>query len=159
MYIGKKSVSGDVKEILDATANINMSLLDKGMNEFNNSRHALGDILNHDELFDEYPEMSYLPISFQSSDSENVFISGSSSAMLHKIFIDYSAVDAASSEASSFNKRLTATVLHEIQHFIQQVEKTPGGSSPDQWRQAVQKIHNDNPSHLVDYINIGPVFR
>jgi hypothetical protein len=99
------------------------------LNEENRSRGRipLSYILKHDQLFDLYPELRFMPVSFNADDMEaspfaiGAFNSSFNGISLNPIYAFENEQDALS------------TVLHEIQHAIQKTEDFAKGASPDSY--------------------------
>ncbi len=79
--------------------------------------YKLGDILEHDTLFIAYPEL----INYSVEISKSLKPNGSFNSKNNIISIN--------SELITNQKRLEATLIHEIQHAIQHIENFEGGSS------------------------------
>jgi hypothetical protein len=95
------------------------------LNEENRSRGRipLSYILKHDQLFDLYPELRFMPVSFNADDMEaSPFAIGAFDRSFNGISLN--PIYAFKNEQDSLS-----TVLHEIQHAIQQIEGFARGSS------------------------------
>ena len=104
----------------------------------NNGQAKLSDIITHDELFDNYPELRNATVIFK---------------------------DLPPGERGSYNRDTNTitlseqmrhapedTIVHEVQHAIQKIEGFTSGSNPDYWKgsaaasaraEAVQRIQNE----------------
>lgn len=78
----------------------------------------LGEIVKHDRLFEAYPQLKEVGVSFVDSESEN----GSYHAGMKEITL---------SKRLKMNKsKLKKTLAHEMQHAVQDIERFAVGSSP-----------------------------
>lgn len=81
-----------------------------------NSKYKLGDILEHSVLFELYPELRDYSIK-----TENMQSNGSHVAKRKTIYINNNLLGS--------NKNIEKTLIHEIQHAIQNIEHFEGGGS------------------------------
>lgn len=88
---------------------------------FRNGNAKLGDVFEHDKLYEVMPELADVPIRYV----ENLGAWGERSS---KGISLSSQLDASLREA---------VVLHEVQHEIQAKEDRPGGSNPEYWQNRI----------------------
>lgn len=98
-----------------------------------NSNYKLGDILDHDILFDLYPELKQYNVETVNLRNN---AKGSHVASKKTIYI--------SNKLLTSNKNIEATLIHEIQHAIQKSENFEGGKST-------------NKSKLAYYNSLGEI--
>jgi hypothetical protein len=84
-----------------------------------NNRVPLGYILDHPALFEAYPELNWVPVSFNPKDVD-VLSDGQFSRSTGVIGIN----------PLNTNKDILSTLLHEIQHVIQSKENFASGGNP-----------------------------
>ena len=85
----------------------------------------LGDMISHPELFTAYPELKDVPVSFQKLDGARGQYTRNSGYAFGDIDIDIS--------LKNNHEELKSTLIHEIQHAIQDYEEFARGASPDYW--------------------------
>ncbi len=90
-----------------------------------NSKSTIGEILNHDLLYEMYPELKNVKIEFKDIKPEidpktnkSYQLAGYYGTLTHKIIINNKLV----SEKYFSNDMLRKTILHEIQHIVQRKE-------------------------------------
>lgn len=98
-----------------------------------NSNYKLGDILNHDILFDLYPELKQYNVETVNLRNN---AKGSHVSSKKTIYI--------SNKLLTSNQNIEATLIHEIQHAIQKSENFEGGKST-------------NKSKLAYYNSLGEI--
>lgn len=84
-----------------------------------NGNATLEDVLQHDELFAAYPELRDVKVVFAELGEGT---RGSYNSNSNTIRLD-----------ESLRNKPDSTLLHEIQHVIQQIEGFSGGASPEYW--------------------------
>lgn len=91
----------------------------------------LGEYLKHDKLFEAYPALKEIKVSFDKLENGTL---GKYRVGKNEIVLDNSLRD---------NKaKLEKTLIHEIQHAIQEIEDFAGGSSEAYWKAQRQDIAN-----------------
>ena len=88
----------------------------------------LGDFLKHDALFEAYPRLKGVELRFEKLDDGT---RGAYNREENSITLD-----------SSLRNAPESTLIHEIQHAIQNIEGFAGGSSPEYW--ARREYENDD---------------
>lgn len=83
---------------------------------------TLGEYLKHDKLFEAYPELKDIKLSFDKLESG---VSGKYKLNQNEIVLDNSIRDDV--------EKIKSTLIHEIQHAIQRIEGFASGSSPKYW--------------------------
>lgn len=107
---------GIAREISDTPSKIDESKLRKTLELFSKEKATIGDVLNHPSLFRDYPELAKVPVG-----RTGLFDFGTSGAFgNNKIYLN----------PSKKTEELHSTLLHEIQHAIQEIDKMPLGGSP-----------------------------
>lgn len=86
-----------------------------------NNRVPLWYILDHPALFETYPDLRYLPVSFSIKDLGDVDNLGGFNSTTGVISLNPLALDT--------DEKTTSTLLHEIQHVIQGIEGFPKGGN------------------------------
>ena len=86
---------------------------------------TLGELIVHDKLFEAYPELKDMKVTFQNIEGQR----GSYSRSFGDINISRDLKEAAETDSA----RLLRVLSHEIQHAIQHIEGFARGSSPDYW--------------------------
>ena len=114
----------------DDTGKLKFSFSDKDMNLKNinykeNSSYALGDILEHDTLFMFYPQLSEYKVEFKDLNKNRQIkdgkLNGSYSRLNKIIRLDVN--------RANIKQDAEGTLIHEIQHAIQDIEGFTGGTS------------------------------
>lgn len=97
----------------------------KNLNFRENNTYKLKDVLKHDTLFTFYPQLKYLEVEFKDLNKnrrpEDGHLKGSYNRLDKKIRLDINMLN------SKINTE--GTLIHEIQHAIQHIEKFTGGTS------------------------------
>ncbi|NBW23160.1 MAG: hypothetical protein EBR82_85975, partial [Caulobacteraceae bacterium] len=95
------------------------------------NRIPLSYILDHPALFEAYPEIAWIPVSFNASDIDI------DSVGLYDPIQNIIALNPATISNELQNPRKTlSTILHEVQHWIQSKEGFSTGASPQAFRNA-----------------------
>lgn len=90
-----------------------------------NGDATLKDIIDHKELFKAYPELADVNVRFLELDEGQ---RGSYNRKTNTITLD-----------SRMKKASQNTIIHEVQHAIQQAEEFTGGSSPEYWNRRMEE--------------------
>ena len=98
------------------------------------SQGKLTDFLNHDKLYDSYPFLRDINVSFVElpGDTRGQYDSSSKTILLNKSLLNQEAA----------NHAIKSTMLHEIQHAIQSREGFGFGSSPEYWKETKESTIN-----------------
>jgi len=100
----------------------------------------LRDIVEHTALFEAYPELEDVKVKFGELDAGE---KGHYNRSRNEIVL-----------SESLKGAPEATLLHEIQHAIQQIEGFPGGASPEFWQQKIsngfEQRRNDRRIQAAD---------
>lgn len=88
---------------------------------------ALEDVLKHDTLFQEYPQLR--GFSFKAADLTSLGYSGMYDSALETVTLDQSFLDDYFGE--EFDTPLHQVLLHEVQHAVQDIEGFSGGTNPN----------------------------
>lgn len=97
----------------DMTLKKNLKLSDTG--------NRLGDILEHDALFRAYPELRDTIVNFKDiKDASGFFHKGTKEITLNKRLFN----------TQDWKKSVEASLIHEVQHAIQEIEGYPGAANP-----------------------------
>ena len=176
-------------EIDDRPAKIKLDIADDSQALFNNITgdalervlprtemgvtKKLSDFLDHDELFEAYPQLKDYPvkIKFDTKDGAR----GSFNTTRKNITINLAdmrpMMEGSATTGKKLKQDIKSTLMHEIQHAIQEIEGFARGSNPDvsnsyeavsqavRQRQDIilknQKGHNAYNSARADLINLG----
>lgn len=98
-------------------------LLPMGPGQYQRSG-KLGEFFDHPELYENYPYLKDMPVSF----NQTPHVSGEYSPRNKSMIV------------SGPEETHRSTLLHEIQHTIQEYEGHTGGSSPDTWKKVMTKF-------------------
>lgn len=133
-----------------------MQLLDKKVSddEYYRTKQIgkLPDFIRHDELFKAYPWLEYTDVIFLDlpADTRGAAQTRDNTILLNERF---------QKEVSWNDDALKSTLMHEIQHLIQEQEQFASGSSPDWWADIRdERIQDDKQSienikaHLEKYV-------
>ncbi len=97
--------------------------LDKNLKGVSFEPRTLGELIKHDKLFAAYPQLKEISVHFADIDERGIYDPISKILVLQsKLKLDKS--------------KLEKTLIHEIQHAIQDIEGFASGSSPDSWQVA-----------------------
>ena len=97
--------------------------LDKNLKGVSFEPRTLGELIKHDKLFAAYPQLKEISVHFADIDERGIY------DPISKILVLQSKL--------KFDKsKLEKTLIHEIQHAIQDIEGFASGSSPDSWQVA-----------------------
>lgn len=109
---------------------------------------TLGECLKHDELFAAYPELRDINVEFVSFKELKGALGGYDSAT-KTISINLEIFDLLNSDLTKeqFDKELLITVIHEVQHAIQDIEGFASGSSEAYWA-AIEQEHTEHLKEL-----------
>jgi hypothetical protein len=152
MFIGRRSVQQQELVINDSQATIDIEKILSQLVEPGSAIFKLDQILFHDELFQSYPELRSIAVKVTKTSGVN-YKTGSWSPRWHRISLDYSAADEVIYSTLDLQQQLIASLLHEIQHVIQQIEAAPRGSNTHQWLNTVRAICLDDPKKLHHLTN------
>jgi hypothetical protein len=97
----------------------------------------LSDVLKHPKLYEAYPELKDIPVEFYSAESR------------HKGHYNPQTGSIGINKNISKEKQFE-TILHEIQHAIQNKEGWSGGSYPDAYKLAVSKTLSPEEYNLLN---------
>lgn len=141
----------EVNEMLEeAKVNLNFATLFNTRNNFKRS-YKLNEILQHDELFEVYPEFKdvniIMPIDKNTDDSTLAYVNEGDTTNIHLTASGLKNID-----------DLKSTLLHEIQHLIQHKEGFSGGADPAGWyrykrdeiNKKISNLHNEIADKLGD---------
>lgn len=118
----------DTENITEAEIS-EMKSLTKALEGVKKHPTTLGDYLKHDKLYEAYPELKGFKLSFDKLDNGTL---GKYRIGQKEIVLDNSIRD---------NKaKIEATLIHEIQHAIQEIEGFANGSSVSYWKDQRQDI-------------------
>lgn len=97
-----------------------LQVLEKNLDGVSVEPKTLGELINHNELFEAYPQLKDLPIYFEND-------TGAARGMygFDEIVIN--------SRLKLHKEQLKRTLIHEIQHAIQYIEGFANGASPEYW--------------------------
>ena len=100
-----------------------------------NGYTTLGELIEHDALFEAYPQLRDLKVEVKADTKYNYY-----SARLKKIVLMESVFENGDFRKSQ-DKNLSGKyiLIHEIQHAIQRIEGFARGSSPSEWRQIIRE--------------------
>lgn len=85
----------------------------------------LEDFLKHDELFRRYPQLHDTKLEFRwLGEKENGYYDRRNDIIVL---------------SERIRRKPESTILHEIQHVIQEIDKTPGGSNPEYWNRRMEE--------------------
>ncbi len=118
----------DTENMTDAEIK-ELQSLSKALEGVRKSPTTLGDYLKHDELFEAYPELRDIKLTFDKIDTGAL---GKYRFGKNEIVLDNSIRDD--------NERIKSTLIHEIQHAIQEIEGFANGSSVEYWKAKRQDI-------------------
>lgn len=114
-----------------------LQLLDKALQGVSTEPRTLGDLIKHPKLFEAYPELGNIAISFD----KNV---ESGKAAFHPGFNEI-----VLSSSDKLNKNvLKKTLIHEIQHVIQEMEGFASGASSQYWDRQLHGIFDSRPQSV-----------
>ena len=99
--------------------------------------YRLKDYIEHEKLFNAYPQLENIGLNFQTPDYlENMGLSkntrGFYDSVLKKIVLN--------EEEAKSPEKAKQTLMHEIQHVIQEIEGFAKGSNPEYWEMKRQDI-------------------
>ena len=86
---------------------------------------TLQDVIEHDALFEAFPQLRKTRVVFKDLDNGT---KGSYSPSADVIFL-----------SEQLRNDPESTLLHEIQHAIQRIERREGGSSPEYWQERIDR--------------------
>lgn len=128
---------GMAKEIPDNFSEFSSQALKDLSEIFGNKNITLGDILNHPSLYRDYPELAKYPVTglglFQNN-LKGAYGEG-------KLYLQRK-----SNPSAEDIKAAHSTLLHEVQHAIQELDKMPVGGMPEDflsagYKKAAEKIN------------------
>ncbi|WP_371436170.1 hypothetical protein [Polaromonas sp.] len=152
MFIGSRSVSGVTQEIDDSAASVNLRKITEKLKAVGSAKFRLDEILHHDKLFAEYPEMGSVEVEVNkfSGSSPDLVIAGAWMGQTSKIELRYHELDELLVSDLDFNKKITSFLLHESQHGLQTIEGTSRGATVQaHWVEAVKTLTEQNPEKLT----------
>ena len=118
----------DTDNITEAEIN-ELQSLSKTLEGVKKTPKTLGDYLKHDKLFEAYPELKDIKLTFDKLDGGTL---GKYRIGKNEIILDNSIRDD--------NAKIKTTLIHEIQHAIQEIEGFANGSSVKYWEEQRQDI-------------------
>jgi hypothetical protein len=144
---------GKAKEITDQFSEISPEMIAKATQIFGKDKVTLGDILKHPELYRDYPELAKYPVKglglFSDPNTKAAYGGGN-------VYLPTNSKNISSDKL----KDIHSSVLHEVQHAIQEIDKMPTGASPDMfmkkgWGKAMDKtnaLENQTRESLDEYV-------
>lgn len=144
---------GKAKEITDQFSELSPEMVAKATQIFGKDSVVLGDILKHPELYRDYPELARYPVKglglFSSPNTKAAYGGGN-------IYLPTNSKDLPVDKL----KEIHSSVLHEVQHAIQEIDKMPLGASPEMfmqkgWSKAMNKtnaLENQMRESLDNYV-------
>jgi hypothetical protein len=144
---------GKAKEITDQFSELSPEMIAKATQMFGRERVNLGDVLKHPELYRDYPELARYPVKglglFSNPNTKAAYGEGN-------IYLPTNSKDLSADKL----KEIHSSVLHEVQHAIQEIDKMPYGASPEMfmkkgWGKAMNKtnaIENQTRDSLDQYV-------
>ena len=144
---------GKAKEITDQFSEISPEMIAKATQIFGKDKVTLGDILKHPELYRDYPELARYPVKglglFSDPNTKAAYGGGN-------VYLPTNSKNISVDKL----KETHSSVLHEVQHAIQELDKMPSGASPDMimqkgWGKAMSKtntLENQSREVLDDYV-------
>lgn len=158
-FKGSGAISTDVplygraKEITDQFSEVSPEMIAKATQSFGKDKVNLGDILKHPELYRDYPELARYPVKglglFSNPNTKAAYGEGT-------VYLPTNSSNLSPEKL----KDIHSSVLHEVQHAIQEIDKMPTGASPDMfiqkgWGKAMNKtnlIENQSRESLDEYV-------
>lgn len=124
---------GPAKEIQDTGSSVNLDNLVTAMSNDKNAPKNLGDILNHPELYRDYPELAKYPV--QGLGTMQALLDAIRGSGLKGMYADGNFYLPTMSKKVAEAKLgdIHSTLLHETQHAIQQLDKMPEGGMTEQF--------------------------
>jgi hypothetical protein len=124
---------GPAKEIQDTGSSINVDNLVKALANDKNAPKNLGDILNHPELYRDYPELAKYPV--QGLGTMQALLDAIKGSGLKGMYADGGFYLPSMSQKGVEAKLgdIHSTLLHETQHAIQALDKMPEGGMTEQF--------------------------
>ena len=113
---------------------------------------TLGNILKHDDLFQEYPFLEYVDIftsnqleegSALTTDDGDIYISGRDVSAINSGYMN-------KRDLAARKKELISSILHEVQHVIQRREGFKTGSSAARERDKIEETIHDEMQIIRD---------
>lgn len=144
---------GRAKEITDQFSEISPEMIAKATQIFGKDKVTLGDILKHPELYRDYPELARYPVKglglFSDPNTKAAYGAGN-------VYLPTNSKNIPVDKL----KEIHSSILHEVQHAVQEIDKMPNGASPDMfmqkgWGKAMNKtnsIENQLRETLDDYV-------
>ena len=112
------------KVYFDMTANDSelqeLQVLEKNLDGVSVEPKTLGELINHNQLFEAYPQLKDLPIYFENDTGAALGMYGFDEIVIN-------------SRLKLHKEQLKRTLIHEIQHAIQHIEGFANGASPEYW--------------------------
>ncbi len=100
---------------------------------FKDSGMTLGDIIEHEELFDAYPQLKDIKIEISYDEKFNEKIGATYDPINKKIMLNGRFFDPQGKIWAENEVLFKSTLIHEIQHVIQEIEGFAGGASTAYW--------------------------
>jgi hypothetical protein len=124
---------GPAREIQDTGSSVNLDNLVTAMSNDKNAPKNLGDILNHPELYRDYPELAKYPV--QGLGTMQAILDAVRGSGLKGMYADGNFYLPTMSQKAAEAKLgdIHSTLLHETQHAIQQLDKMPEGGMTEQF--------------------------
>lgn len=115
VYFDETATDAEIQEL---------ETLDKKLKDVSVEPKTLGDLIKHDALFKAYPQLKDIKIYFKNISEKS--IRGAYNPVFKEIVLD--------SQLKLNKSKLEKTLIHEIQHAIQDIEGFSGGSGDAYWR-------------------------
>lgn len=114
---------GRAKEISDQFSEVSPEMLARATQPFSKESVTLGDVLRHPELYRDYPELARYPVK-----SLGLFTDPATRAAYGQgtVYLPANSVNLSPAKL----KETHSSLLHEVQHAIQELDKMPKGASP-----------------------------
>ena len=111
-YVDMSATEAEIEEL---------KTLDKNLEGVSTEPKTLGELIRHDLLFSAYPQLKDMKIHFADID-----VRGAYDPMLKELLLQ--------KKLKVDKSKLTKTLVHEIQHAIQDIEGFASGTNLDYWR-------------------------
>jgi len=104
-----------------------LNSLERALRGVNIEPRNLGELIKHDKLFEAYPQLKDINVRFENIEQYGIYHPGFKEIVIQKHL--------------KFDKaQLTKTLVHEIQHAIQDIEGFANGSNVEYWKEKRQDI-------------------
>ena len=97
---------------------------------------TLGELIEHDALFEAYPQLEDLKVEFKEGTKYNYYSPGRKKIVLMESVFENG--DFKPSEDKKLNGK--SILIHEIQHALQHIEGFARGTSPAEWRKRLREM-------------------